>query len=149
MAGRRALEITRLDELMPEVDRLLVGHTTVGNWSLGQICNHLAGTFTGSVEGFAARAPWVFRATLGRVIKKKVLAEKTIRPGIKLPDQFVPKPGLDARAEAEALRAAIAYYLAHPETRALHPFFGPMTAGEWDRIHCIHGAHHLSFAIPA
>ena len=42
---------------MPEVDRLLQGHRTVGNWSLGQICNHLAGSFIYSVEGFPAQGP--------------------------------------------------------------------------------------------
>ena len=40
---RRALSFTSLAEVMPEVDRLFQGHRTVGNWSLGQICNHLAG----------------------------------------------------------------------------------------------------------
>ena len=31
---------------------------------------------------------------------------------------------------------------------APHPFFGPLTRAEWTRLHCIHCAHHLSFALP-
>ena len=40
-ASRRALTFESLDRVMPDVDRLLEGHTTVGTWTLGQICNHL------------------------------------------------------------------------------------------------------------
>ena len=60
MPERRTLEFARLDDVMPEVDRLLAGHTTVGNWSLGQICNHLSRPRSGSsVEGFGVKAPWL------------------------------------------------------------------------------------------
>jgi hypothetical protein len=149
MPDRRTLTFARLDEVMSEVDRLLAGYTTVGNWSFGQICNHLAEAIRGSVEGYPSRAPWIIRATIGRSKKAEILNSGKMTEGLQLPDKFLPKPGLDARAEAEALRATIAYYLAHPESRAMHPFFGAMKPEEWDRLHCIHAAHHLRFAIPA
>lgn len=149
MSQRRTIEFARLDDVMPEVDRLLAGHAMAGNWTLGQVCNHLADTYRMSVEGFGVQAPWLVRATLGRVIKKKVLGDGRMKAGIKVPEKFLPKSGLDDRAEAEALRATIAHYLAHPEPRAPHPFFGRMTGDEWDRLHLIHSAHHLSFAVPA
>jgi hypothetical protein len=149
MPERRTLEFARLEEVMPEVDRLLAGHSTLGNWSLGQVCNHLAGGIQKSVDGYGVQAPWLVRETMGRIIKKRILGERRMKTGIKLPEEFLPKPGLDARAEAEALRASITYYLAHPGPRALHPFFGRMTGDEWDRLHRIHCAHHLSFVVPA
>lgn len=31
--GRRSLRYGSLDEVKPDVERLLAGHTTVGNWS--------------------------------------------------------------------------------------------------------------------
>ena len=40
--GRRTLSYGNLDDIMPDVERLLDGHTTVGNWSLAQMCQHLA-----------------------------------------------------------------------------------------------------------
>ena len=40
--GRRTLSYGSFDEMMLDVERLLEGHTTVGNWSLAQICRHLA-----------------------------------------------------------------------------------------------------------
>jgi len=148
MSERRSLTIHRIDQVMPEVDRLLDGHTTVGNWSLAQICNHLASSYRMSVEGFGVKIPWLIRATIGRLAKREILGKGEMRTGIKLPEEFRPKPGLDHRAEAEALRAAIAYYLANPTPRAPHPIMGKLTNDEWDRFHCVHAAHHLRFAIP-
>ncbi len=149
MPERRTLDFARVDEVMPEVDRLLDGYATAGSWTLGQACNHLAATFRMSVEGSGVKVPWLVRATFGRIFKRKVLTERRMKEGIKTPEEFLPKPGLEDRAEAEALRASIAHYRAHPELRAPHPFFGPMTGDEWDLLHCIHSAHHLSFAVPA
>ena len=41
MGERRVLDFARLDDVMPDVERLLAGHRTVGNWTLGQTLNHL------------------------------------------------------------------------------------------------------------
>ena len=66
MAERRNLSFSRLDEVMPDVDRLLAGHRTVGNWSLGQICNHLAKGIQGSIDGFDVTHPGSFASRWAR-----------------------------------------------------------------------------------
>jgi hypothetical protein len=48
---RRQLAFASLDEVMPDVERLLTGHVTVGRWSLGQICNHLAAALRLTLRG--------------------------------------------------------------------------------------------------
>jgi Protein of unknown function (DUF1569) len=149
MAERRPLEFSSLTEVMPEVDRLLERHRTGGNWSLGQICNHLSDSLIYSVNGFGVKAPWLIRMTLGRIFKRQLFQSGQMRAGIKLPEKFLPKNGLDSRAEAEALRAALERYSAHAGSLADHPMFGPMNRDEWTRLHCIHCAHHLSFVHPA
>jgi hypothetical protein len=149
MPERRTLEFARLDDVMPEVDRLLGGYATAGNWSLGQVCKHLAETMRMSVDGYDFRVPWIFRATAGPVVKRSIFKNRRMMTGIRTAETLVPKADLDDRAETEALRATIAYYRDHPERRVPHPFFGPMTGDEWDRLHLIHSAHHLSFAVPA
>lgn len=146
--GRRTVRYATLDDVMVDVDRLLQGHETIGKWSLGQMCNHLSETLRGSLEGFDAKVPWILRALLGGKIKRSILSTGRMREGIKLPDRFLPKAGLDARAEAEALRAAIAHYKSHVGPMAPHPMFGAMTYDEWTKLHLIHAAHHLSFARP-
>jgi hypothetical protein len=148
MTARRPLRFSTLAEVMPDVDRLLSGHTTVGSWSLGQICNHLTIGIVGSVDGYDGRAPWLVRKTVGAFVKRQLLATGQMRTGIKVPEKFLPRPGLDDRAEAEALRAALGLFSAHSGPMAFHPFFGPLDRDEWTRLHCIHCAHHLSFALP-
>ena len=107
MAERRALSFSSLDEVMPDVDRLLEGHTTTGRWSLGQICNHLGTALRYTVEGFPEQAPWLLRHTVGPVAKRQVLGSGAFPEGVKLPEKYLPRPGLDPRAEAEALRASL------------------------------------------
>ncbi|WP_406697701.1 DUF1569 domain-containing protein [Singulisphaera sp. Ch08] len=148
MAERRTLSFATLDRVMPDVDRLLEGHETVGNWSLGQICNHLAGAIAGSVEGFPFHAPWIFRKTLGAVSRRRVFKTGRMATGIPLPARYSPKPDLDPRAEAEALRATLRFYAGFQEPLALHPVFGRLTRDEWNQLHAIHCAHHLSFVLP-
>lgn len=148
MAERRTLSFATLDQVMPEVDRLLEGHDTVGRWTLGQICNHLATSVIGSVEGFSVRAPWLLRATLGRVLRRRLMSTGRMAAGIKLPEKVLPRPGLNDRAEAEALRGALQLYAANTEPLAPHPMFGRMSREDWTRLHCIHCAHHLSFVLP-
>jgi hypothetical protein len=149
MSARRNLSFDSLDRVMPDVDRLLEGHKTVGNWTLGQICNHLAGAVRFSVEGMPFRFPWIMRVAVAPMVKGSLFRTGKMREGIKLPARALPKPGLDDRAETEALRATLNYYAGVTEPLTDHPLFGTLTRDEWDRFHCIHCAHHLSFVLPA
>ena len=148
--GRRTLSFPSLLEVMPDVDRLLLGHRMVGNWTLGQVCNHLSATLIASVDGedFPIRLPWVFRRTIGPIIVGRMLKTGRMPTGIKIPEKYRPKPDLDARAEAEALRASIRLFGSHNGPYAEHPLAGPMGRETWERLHRIHCAHHLAFAVP-
>jgi len=149
VATRREVSFSRLDEIMPEVDRLIDGgHTTVGNWSLAQICNHLTSSLIWSVEGYPVKLPWVLRATFGKFIKRQIFRSGKIKPNAPLPQHMTPQPGLDARAEAEALRAAISQYLANPTKRAPNPMFGALTPDETDKLNLYHAAHLLGYVLP-
>jgi hypothetical protein len=145
---RRPLSFSNLSEVMPDVDRALRGYDKVGNWSLGQVCNHISGALRFTVEGYPARAPWLVRVTIAPLVFRRVMKTGQMPENARVPDVFLPKPALDDRAEAEALRGAIQLYVEHTEPMALHPFFGKMTRSQWDRFHCIHAAHHLSFLLP-
>jgi hypothetical protein len=143
------LSFTSLKEIMPEVDRLVdKGHTTVGKWSLAQICNHLSTTIIWSVDGYPMVLPWIVRATVGKLGKAHLLRTKKMMEGLKLPRKLVPSPDLDLRAEVESLRAAINLYLSNDKEPATHAIMGRLTKAEAEQIHLIHAAHHLSFVIP-
>lgn len=149
MPERRPLSFARLDDVMPEVDRLLAGYERRGAWSLGQVCQHLAVALQLTVEGGGRRGPWVLRAVIGPIIRRHILRTGRIPGGIKVPHpRLTPSAEADDRAEAESLRATIRLFLAEPGPFATHPSLGAMDADQWRRFHCIHCAHHLSFLRP-
>lgn len=149
MADRRTLSFASLDRVMPEVDRLLdEGYSPSGNWTLGQMCHHLTKSIQGSVEGYGMNAPWLVRRTVGPIVLRRLLKTQRMPAGLKTAKSILPRSDHDDRAEVEALRATIAYYITSSEPLAEHPFFGVLDRDTWTGLHCLHAAHHLSFALP-
>jgi hypothetical protein len=146
--GRRTLRFNSLDEVMPDVEVLLRGNSTVGNWTLAQICRHLA-TVMRRVVDLPASTPVDPSQWVSEEEKREVLESGTIGEGIPTLAILLPHSGLSERDEAEGLRAAIAHYMTSSGPVIPHRIFGPLTKPEWDRLQCVHCAHHLSFAIPA
>lgn len=145
--GRRTLRFKSFDDVMPEVERLLKGHTTAGTWSLAQICRHLA-TVARRVVDLPASTPQDPSQWVPEERKREVLETGQLPEGIKGPPEIMPPANLDEREEAEGLRAAIAHYRASSGPVIPHRVFGPLTKAEWDQLQLIHMAHHLSFATP-
>jgi hypothetical protein len=145
--GRRTLQFQGLDDIMPDVERLLDGHTTVGNWSLAQICRHLA-TVMRRVVDLPASTPHDASRWVGEERKREFFASGVVPEGIPTSPRLVPGEALGDHEETEGLRQAIAHYQASPGPVVPHVLFGFLTREEWDRFHCIHAAHHLSFAVP-
>ena len=148
-AARRKLVFTSLGEVMPEVERLLAGHTTVGRWSLAQILNHLALTMRLPLDGVPAKFRWPVRRLFGPVVRRLSFWLGWIPAGVQVPEIYLPPLGLDAGHEAEALRLSIGRFGASAAPLDEHPLLGRMTLVEWERFHCLHCAHHLSFVVPA
>ena len=145
--GRRSLRFGGFGEVMPDVERLLEGHATVGDWSLAQICRHLA-TVLRRVVDLPASTPHDSSQWVREEQKRQVLESGQIPEGLPAPPEILPAETLGEREEAEGLRRAIAYYLAAPGPVIPHRLFGPLTRAEWDRLQLVHLAHHLSFATP-
>ena len=144
---RRSLSLEDLSQIMPEVRRLEVSHRTVARWTLGQICKHLADGINGSIDGFD-----LSRHRLKRFFFAKQLLRYTFRYGIppnyRVDPSLTPPDEVDASAAIDELARAIARYQAHRGPLRPHPLFGTMRRDVWDRVHRVHCAHHLSFAIP-
>jgi len=144
--GRRRLRFSCCAEILAEVERLACGHRTLGNWSLAQICHHLADTQEFCVQD---REPEIkttalYRATIGRFALAVLLWFRFI------PEQqgnLSPPGPADLEAAIERLRGATGQIATQPMS-AQHPIFGPLTQDQWRRFHLIHAAHHLSFVLP-
>jgi hypothetical protein len=145
--GRRTLRYENLDEIMADVDHLRSGHQTIGNWSLAQICRHLATVMRWSVDLPASEiydpSVWV-----GEEQKRRFFESASFPEGVPTSARVVPGEALNEHDEAEGLRQAIAHYQASPDPAIPHILLGFLTRDEWDQFHCIHAAHHFSFVIP-
>lgn len=131
---------------MPEVDRLRAGHTTVGRWSLAQICVHLARTIDLSLDFPPADAP----ATREQAVFRRFFFRSQTFPegqGLAHPSQE-PAAGVEQGESVEALRVAVARLASHVGPFAAHPVLGPLEHDQWLLFHTRHAAHHLSFAAP-
>ena len=133
---------------MPDVERLLEGHTTVGHWSLAQICRHLS-TVMRRVVDLPASTPHDPSQWVGEDEKRRVFESGQLKEGLPGPPEIMPTETRSDREEAEGLRQAIAHYKASAGPVIPHRIFGPLTKAEWDRLQLIHVAHHLSFAVPS
>lgn len=147
MPGRRPLDFDRIDAVMPDVDRLLEGHTNAGTWTLGEICDHLSRAVRVTLRGKITGAPSTPEQDEAR---RQFFAARAIPEGRAVPIPILePTPGIDPRESAESLRDAIARLIGRDDPWPNHPVLGPLTGDEWRQFHAIHCAHHLSFAHPA
>lgn len=145
---RRPLVFRDLLAVPPDVDRLIRGHRTVGNWSLGQILNHLSSSIQYTLSGFPGRhAPRLVQLTVGRTVRAVMFTTGRVARGVPLPAEYLPRPDLDVAREATSLNHAIAAVLQPAGPLHPHPLLGRLTHAQWLRFHAIHCAHHLSFAI--
>jgi hypothetical protein len=147
--GRRKVDYKTLDEIVADAARLSSGPmATLGNWSAGQIFQHLANAFNRSIDGFPTRLPWFIRV-VARLFKKRFVSG-AMPAGLQVPAGIakvvMPDPTATAAGLA-ALREAVAR-LHRETTRAEHPALGKLTREEWDQVHLNHANLHMSFIIP-
>ena len=144
---RRTLAFHDLRELLPEVRGLIPAHRTVGQWTLAQVCRHLADTINGSMDGFDLR-----RHRFKRFFLSKRLLRYTFRhgipPGYTIDPKLTPPPHVKLDETMLALERAVVRFRLHRGRLRAHPLFGDLSREMWDRLHCFHSAHHLSFVIP-
>lgn len=145
----RQVRYQTFDEVLADAEACAArGAATSGNWSLGQIFDHIAGAMEKTVDGFGFSVSWPIRK-LGQMIgiKTKVLREG-MQPGFNLRGEaaraLLPPDAVETQAGLEHLRRAIARIKAESE-RAPHPFFGELTREEADGIQLRHAEMHMSF----
>lgn len=148
--GRRALRFESWDELLAEAERLAAEPNLelLGNWSLGQILQHLASALHLALDGNDYRSPFFMRLA-GPLLKSRVL-NRGLTPGFRLPQgmrQLVPDETTTDQGLASLREAVSRFRNGQPQPR--HFVFGKMSPQEWVELHLRHAELHLSFAAPA
>ena len=126
-----------------------------GRWSVAEIVEHLALTYTGTTKGLdrvcdGTIAPPPSPSLSQRIRIGVVVGIGNLPTGIQAPKHVVPSglmlddaltrayTGLEA-FEAAALRAEARFGRAWVLT---HPIFGPFSVAHWRRFHVVHTRHH-------
>jgi hypothetical protein len=148
---RRQLHFTSVEDISADVDQLAQGGEirALGNWSAGQIFQHLAVAFNCSIDGYRFSFPAPLRFLLRLFIKRAIL-NKPMSPGFRLPKKAARElvsPPISLEEGLGNLRQAIRR-LQTETKRAPNPVIGKLTREDWDKLHCRHAELHLSFLVP-
>ena len=149
--GRRIVQYSSMSAFRADVEKLVAGkYETVGEWSFGQIVQHLAININGSFDGFSFRAPWFMRFLIAPFMKKSLLTQP-MKPGFKLPKSAaaaLPAAEVTTGEGLDLLLAALDRFEKEaPEAKS--PFLGTLTPKEWVALHLKHAELHMSFVRPA
>lgn len=143
--GKRKLSFDSLPEVAAEIERLRSGgYTPLVNWNLTQCCEHLDKTMQAGMEGSIKPMPWILRATVFRAMTEVILATGKMPGGAPAPPEIVPAEHADDDpAVIDACLATIDRAASVPEPLPTHMFSTGMTVPKWQRLMCVHAAHHL------
>ena len=155
-AGRRSLHYRTLDELASDLDaiRAALGAGTLkttGNWSAGQVMEHVSILMECAVDGFPSKAPWLVRKLIKMFYLKKALSGEPMPPGFKIPKQadFL-TPGADTTDEQGLERLQKILDRVRGSERFTHPspIFEELTHEQWVKLQLGHASMHMSFIDP-
>jgi hypothetical protein len=152
VTNRRQIRYETYDNLLSDAEALAAGEIeTIGNWSYGQILEHISATMCAKIDGFSFRGPLPLRIIMKLFMMSKFL-NKGLPAGFSIPKKaehlFKPDDGATTDAGMEFLRSAIERTNSEPAT-AEHPFLGPLTPEEWQKFDLRHAELHMSFVRPA
>jgi hypothetical protein len=147
--SRRTVRYSTLSDISQDAEQLLAHHHTVGNWTFGQICQHLAKTMNCTFDGFGFQAPWFARWFIAPFVKNSLLI-KPMSAGFKLQESgkaILPGDNVSGVDGLQQLKAAIERY-SHEVPTAPHPFLGNMASEEVVQLQLRHAELHMSFVVP-
>jgi len=148
--GRCRRRFDSFDEILDEVRSLAARPTRqLGNWSLGQICQHLGVSMEQCTSADRLFPVPLGLRILGRLVRGRVL-KKGLPSGFKLPPEgaalLVP-PQVSLEEGLSTLKQGMAA-LSRTSRRTAHPVFGALDVDEWHQFHLRHAEMHLSFIVP-
>ena len=144
----RELHFKDFSEGLREVDRLVNGYSSKGEWDLAQVCDHLAYFIEGSLDGHQYKVPWLLKVLFGGLVRKRILRTGKMKANVPTPQKPLPARGMDQAQAIARIKKAIARLESHRGEMHDSPFFGHLTPDEWRRLHLTHMEHHLGYLIP-
>ncbi|WP_182867419.1 DUF1569 domain-containing protein [Rhodopirellula sp. JC639] len=146
----RKLRFGSIEEAMAEAERLAASPTrTTGQFSLGQILEHLARTLEVAMHEREMPPAALPMRILSRMVRPMVLRKAST--GFKLPSKaqnvLWPSEAVSTEDGLKHLRDAYRRFKA-ADPLPKHVFFGNMTRQQHDALQCRHFEGHLGFVHP-
>lgn len=135
------------DEVLRELQQLETSTPKLaGNWSLAQVLGHCAQSIEYSVTGYPKLRPAWFRATVGPLVKRRFLGRGFMSHDLEAAIEGAPAlhPQEPLRDVIGRLRDAIEKFRAHQGALSPHLAYGACTREEYEMLHSMHIANHLS-----
>jgi Protein of unknown function (DUF1569) len=146
---RRQLDFRTWPDVLADIDHLHRAHyDRLGNWDLSQTLEHVGEGLRTALRGNDHQGPWIIRRFLGPLLLKRIVQQRRMKAGIKVPQWWLPGPGHDESAAVDQFRSEVTAFQQLSTPPFPHPFFGLLTKKQWEDLVLIHAAHHLSFLIP-
>ena len=124
-----------------------LAHT--GNWSEGEILDHVAKMWEMAFDGFPPESTPNFAIKIiARLMKGRMTSGKTLPAGFQLPANarfMLPTTGTSFDEGMQRMRAVLGRLDRGEQMTATSPVFGKMSHDEWMRLHLGHAQLHFGF----
>ena len=151
---KRKLKFKNLDEMMAEVRSLHEnGYISNGNWTLGQVCGHLANWMRYPIDGFPVPPIplrlmfWVMKHTVAPGMKRKILAEG-FKGGTPTAPESVPSQEFSDLEGIDQLQRIVDRTRSFEGDLLPSPLFGEMDEESHVTVTLLHAEHHLGYMEP-
>ncbi len=152
---KRQLKFANFEEMMNEINSLEEGgYESQGNWSLAQICGHVADWMRFPIDGFPIPPIYMrpifflMKISIGDKMKRDILANG-FKAGMPTAPETIPDDDeMTDRQGIGVLKKTIARVCAHTGELLPSPLFGPMDKETLLQVTLLHAEHHLGFLEP-
>ena len=140
------MRLQRFDEVLRELAALVAAPPKlVGPWTLAQAVAHCAQSIELSMTGYPTLRAWPVRAFVGPLVKRRFLSRGEMSHDIIAPIAGAPEiADLPLQEAAARLQRAIDAFRGHHGVLAPHLAYGSCSKDEYERLHSMHVADHLS-----
>lgn len=148
--GRRIIRFETIDDAIRDAEMVASSKCRqVGNWTVGQVLDHLARTLRIAFDGPQLQAPW-FARTFVAPFMKRAFCETSMPSGFQFTKRMLPLCPDDTVETDVALNDFRKQFerLKLETPSSPHAFFGTLTREEWVGTQLRHCELHLSFLQP-
>lgn len=144
----RRIVLGSLNETLRELDKLEKAQKILvpGDWNGNQVLHHCSQSIEYSISGYPIHKNFLFQKTIGRIVMNKFLSQGYMSHNLGDPIPGAPELPREESISTglKRLRTAIQNFQSLSGKPAPHFVYGDASKSDYDKIHSMHVANHLS-----